>query len=155
MKYEGIKQIETLNEYKKTVCYGSWTIHEVIDLLRLRGADIDVNTIYELFYLAIRYCKDRKIDANTYKDLEQIKHKNKLNDEVFRGLNRMRSSFYLVYDTPMVNTNDKKPYRSYLISVIRYCKTDMNGHPRVYEVKVAEIGDKFDGTRIGKIIPSK
>jgi hypothetical protein len=150
MKYEGIKRVKFSKEHEGVVIYCPWVIHEIINLLTSFGVNPDIDTIYELLYLSIRYCRDKRIDAQTYKDLQELKNNDGLYDEVLKRMRRPRSSFYFIYDVPTTVINDDTTYithRYFIVSVIR----EYVDNRRRCRVRVTEITD-FDGARIGRII---
>jgi len=146
MKYEGVKKIKVVNELERIVNYDE-VVSNVLTMLALHGVNVNVDVVYSLFYLAMRFVNDGEISQETYKELDKQKKEHKLYDEVSRMLRSVKESFFFVYSNYIIN--NKGNITS--ITVRYYIITVLKNENLTVKVKVGQLDD-FKGPNIGRVL---
>jgi hypothetical protein len=148
MKYEGVKKIETIHTVERITTRVEDIAKTIADILSsLTKSNIDIDSVYEMLYLACIYCKDRKMDSITYINLQHLKENKELASTVHDMLKTIQSSFYFIYVSYSMYNKDGMAcirHKYYIVDVINNKKEQLT-------IRVTEL-NKFEGTSVGRIL---
>ena len=142
MEYEGTEKIEIANTVERVI--SDKTITDAIaEMLSSLGSIVNMDSIYDMLYLAYMYNKKNKIDVAIYAELYELK-KSRVLADVINNMD-IKRSFYFVYGSYVMESEGNMTiitYRYYLISITPQKKG--------LTVKVSELQD-YIGPNMGRI----